>query len=388
MFFAIVSSVCHRLAAIVKETGLSPLTLRAPHATVQLKARRSMAQALQLPVPQSFVDLRKAYQQLLLNGWRADAAQAMAVSRLQSLANALMTDLQHPPKGLWLYGPPGRGKSQLLDMFIAALPIPNKRRVHFHQFMDELHRRLHAMPPKPGEDYIQRLADEISHEAAVLGFDEFYLTNLPDAMLLGRLMQALFRKGTVVVATSNWPLPELFQGGLNADRFMPLLRTLESKMEPLDLGDSVDYRQHIKPTVSQYVLDTDGESAAAQLTVLFEEYAEGPAAPALSFLTAKRRQGGAIWLTFQEACEKNLGRSEYQQLSAIYNTVVIEGIPQLTVSDADAALRLATLVDILYEQRRRLIISSHVPAAQICQKGPAAQVFQRTASRLAEMTGA
>lgn len=349
-----------------------------------------MALALHSPhsIQPAYVDLCRVYQSWLQEGWRADAAQALAISRLQSLANALMSDLPHPPRGLWLYGPPGRGKSRMLDLFMENLPIPNRRRVHFHQFMDELHRRLHAMPPMPGEDYVQRLADEINEEAAVLGFDEFYLTNLPDAMLLGRLMQALFRRGTVVVATSNWPLPELFQGGLNRDRFMPLLRTLEKHMEPIDLGDSIDYREHIKPTVSQYVLDTNWESSMAQLTVLFDEYSDGPTSPPLPWLAAKRIEGGAIWLTFNEICEKPFGRSEYQQLSKIYTTFVIEGIPQLSPADADAALRLSTLIDILYEQKRRLIVSSHVLPAEICPKGAAAQVFQRTASRLVEMTGA
>lgn len=343
------------------------------------------------------VDLFASYQKLLQQGWQPDASQARAVMRLQSLANALQSDLDSPPKGPWLYGPPGRGKSQLLDMFMEQLPIPNKRRVHFHAFMAELHRRLNAMPPAPVEarhkpDLIAKLAEEISAEAAVLGFDEFYLTNLPDAMFLGRLMQALFKQGTVVVATSNWALPNLFQGGLNRDRFTPLLRLLEANMDPIDLGNGLDFRQHGKDPAGQgastYILTRTGESAEAHLSVLFDEYARGRNIPVPSFLHARRSGGTALWATFTELCDKPLGRQEYQQLVTSYQTIVIEGIPQLTASEADSALRLATLVDIIYEHRRRLIVSAAVPPQAICTQGAAAQVFERTASRLIELTHA
>lgn len=344
------------------------------------------------------VDLFSSYQKLIANGWQPDASQARAVMRLQSLANALQSDLTEAPKGLWLYGPPGRGKSQLLDMFMASLPQPNKRRVHFHAFMAELHRRMNAMPPAPLEarhkpDLIGILAAEIASEASVLGFDEFYLTNLPDAMFLGRLMQALFKQGTVVVATSNWALPDLFQGGLNRDRFTPLLKLLEANLEPVDLNNGLDFRIHGKPQLkgngegaSTYLIVPDGESAEAHLTVMFEEYADGPTSPALPFLHTRRRQGRALWATFREFCDKPLGRSEYQQLATSFQTIIIEGIPQLTAAEADSTLRLTTLIDILYEQRCRLIVSAAVPPHQICTTGPAAQVFQRTASRLVELT--
>ena len=344
------------------------------------------------------VDLFSSYQKLISNGWQADASQARAVMRLQSLANALQSDLAAPPKGLWLYGPPGRGKSQLLDMFMESLPQPNKRRVHFHAFMAELHRRLNAMPPSPLEarhkpDLIGMLAAEISAEASVLGFDEFYLTNLADAMFLGRLMQALFKQGTIVVATSNWAMPDLFQGGLNRDRFTPLLKVLEANLEPVDLNNGLDFRLHGKvPTkgkgegASTYLIVPDGESAEAHLTVLFEDNAHGSNQPELPFLYSRRRRGNALWATFSELCDKPLGRSEYQQLANSYKTLIIEGIPQLTPAEADSTLRLTTLVDILYEHRCRLIVSASVPPAQICVSGPAAQVFQRTASRLVELT--
>lgn len=338
------------------------------------------------------VDLFSRYQEKLRNGWQADAAQARAVIRLQSLANALMSDLPNPPKGLWLYGPPGRGKSQMLDMFMEALPIPTKRRVHFHAFMTELHRRMNALPPDPAsrKDMVQRVAEELNAEATVLGFDEFYLTNLPDAMFLGRLMQSLLKMGTVVVATSNWALPDLFQGGLHRDRFMPLLRLLEANLEPINLNDGFDYRTMAPKgqALANYVQTQPGESPEGQLTVLFESYAYGAESPRLPFLFTKHQKGNALWATFAELCDKPLGREEYQQIATTFQTVVIEGIPMLAASDADSALRLATLVDILYEHHCRLVASAVVPPTELCVAGAAAQVFLRTASRMAELTRA
>lgn len=342
--------------------------------------------------PSLTANLGAAYQSKLKHGWQPDAAQSIAINQLQALAEALNSNQSKPPKGLWLYGPPGRGKSQMLDMFMASLPMPTKRRVHFHAFMTELHQRMNAMPAPPlharnKPDHVAQIAAEIHAEATVLGFDEFYLTNLPDALFLGRLMQALFKLGTVVVATSNWPLPDLFQGGLNRESFMPLLKLLQEHLQPIDLSGGPDYRQqHPTTGPSHYVLAKAGESAEPQLSALFTEYAHGPNHQPLPFLHAKRQYGSAIWLTFAEVCDQPLGRQEYHQLAQTFQTVVIEGIPSLTPAEANSALRLSTLVDILYEKRRRLIISSTVSPAEICPSGPAAQVFQRTASRLVEMT--
>ncbi len=332
------------------------------------------------------VDLFAPYRTLLAQGWQADTTQARAVVRLQALANALLGNATQPPKGVWLHGPPGRGKSALLQLFLENLPKVPFRRVHFHAFMEELHRRLHAMPPTPGQDYVAILANDIAAEATVLGFDEFYLTNLPDAMLLGRLMKHLFAKGVVVVASSNWPLPELFQGGLNRDRFLPLLTLMEAHLDPLPLAGSLDYRQRTaKPQWGHYVTAPVGESAEARLEGWWHELNEGPTVKAPAWLQAKRVQGSAVWLTFAQACQQNLGRTEYRELANLYRTIILEGVPSLTANEADAALRLATLVDILYDQRRRLILSANGLPHQLCEQGPAAEVFKRTASRLAEL---
>lgn len=331
--------------------------------------------------------LMGTYQARLAAGWQPDAPQTHAVQRLQALSSALMQPLQQVPRGLWLFGPPGRGKSQLLDMFIDDLPIATKRRVHFHRFMAELHHRMNAMPLKAGTDYVAHLAEDLHAEASVLGFDEFYLTNLPDAMLLGRLMQHLFRLGTVVVATSNFAQDELFQGGLHRDRFLPLLKLIKTHLEPIDLRHGRDYRLPPAATsLPHYVHTQSGESDEAHLSVLYEDYANGPTLSPAQHVHAKRQQGKALWLTFAEACERPLGRQEYHDLASQFSTLVLEGIPRFGPTDTDAALRLITLVDIWYEQKRRLIVSAAAPAAALCPVGPAAELFRRTASRLTELT--
>lgn len=332
------------------------------------------------------VDFMSLYRERLKHGWQPDTAQALAVNRLGSLLQALTSQLNKPPRGLWLFGPPGRGKSQLLDLFIEQVPTPAKRRIHFHSFMEELHRRLHAMPVGKG-DPLAILAAEIAAEANVLGFDEFYLTNIADAMLLGRLMKFLFKQNVVVVATSNWAMPDLFQGGLNRDRFLPFLRLMEEHFEPIDLRNGPDWRLvgHA-PSASDYILVRPGESIEAHLQVLFNAYAHGPEQPKLTAWNPRKQKGRAIWLTFKECCDKPRSRGEYAHLVNNFDTLILEGVPQLTAREADAALRLATLVDILYEQNRRLVVGASVPPEEICTEGDAAQVFQRTASRLVQLT--
>jgi cell division protein ZapE len=323
--------------------------------------------------------------------WQPDFAQAQAVTRLQHLLTALQSNLAKPPKGLWLFGPPGRGKSQLLNVFMQHLPTSMRsRRVHFHSFMAEIHHRFHTLQCPAGKDPMAIVASDIAQTAQVLGFDEFYLTNIADAMLLGRLMQALFRQGVVVVATSNWDMPNLFQGGLNRDRFLPFLKLMESHLEPIDLRQGPDWRLQGQPSaihVGQYILTPAGESPQAHLQTLFHEFSTGPEQPPCTTFSVKQQRGQAIWLTFSQACDHPHSRSDYAELANHFSTIILEGIPQLTAREADPTLRLTMLVDILYEHNRRLVVSAAVPPLHIALQGDAAQVFQRTASRLVQMTG-
>lgn len=328
------------------------------------------------------VSLRDRYNDELAHGWKQDAAQEAAVTLLENLTEALHAGGKTPPKGIYMFGPVGRGKSRLLDMFVAQLGNIPVRRTHMHGFMTELHQRLNDI--KSG-DPIEQTAKEMSLEFAVLGFDEFYVTNIADAMLLGRLFEFLFKYQVVVVATSNWPMDELFQNGLNRDRFLPFLRTLQKNMVSVDLGNGEDYRQQFASAWPLYVITSTGLPAQPQLQVLFDHYTRGdrPAVPKEFKPVAFR--GRCAWYTFEELCDQPVGRREYAKLVRQADTLVVENVPVLTPAEADAALRFVTLVDLCYEHRRRVIVSAAVYPNMLCTSGPVASAFKRTASRLAEM---
>jgi cell division protein ZapE len=192
--------------------------------------------------PQSFL---AAYRRRQAEGWQDDAAQDAAVSALNALLAALQQPSKTSPRGVYLYGPVGRGKSELLYLCLQNLGTVTHRRVHFHAFMAELHQRIHAIH---GGDPVKQIARELASEHRVLGFDEFYVTNIADAMLLGRLFEHLFKNGAVVVATSNWPMDELFQNGRNRMRFLPFIRLIKAHLQAVDLGDGADYRQRENET--------------------------------------------------------------------------------------------------------------------------------------------
>ncbi|MFZ2587452.1 MAG: cell division protein ZapE [Alphaproteobacteria bacterium] len=321
-------------------------------------------------------------------GYVADAAHVRVVTRLEHLLQALGADTATPPMGVYLYGPVGRGKSWLMNLFFESVTLP-KRRVHFHAFMQELHTRMHHMVTKPGQDLMQLVAADVAAECAVLCFDEFYITNIADAMLLGRLMEALFKQGVVVVATSNWGMEDLFQGGVNRDRFMPFIKTLQKYLEPLDIGEGRDYRQdtRAKPSdVPAYYIVAGREAVTPQLQMLFEQFAVGVAAPLPADMVAKRQVGRACWFTFAELCEKFLGREHFLELVRVCDTVVLEGVPELTTRDANVALRLIALIDILYEHKKRLVMSAATSPEHLCVAGDAAEPFKRTASRMRQLT--
>ena len=337
------------------------------------------------------MSIGEAYNARLQDGWLEDEAQQDAVVQLAALLRQLDTP-GAMPKGIYMYGPVGRGKSQLMGLFMEQVAHLPSRRTHFHEFMREMHQRSHEI--KSG-DTVQQIARDLAAGVRVLGFDEFYITNIADAMLLGRLFEYMFKHGIVIVATSNWPIEDLFQNGRNRKGFLPFLRLLKNNLTAVDLGDGQDYRRPESPDWPLYLLESP--QTPARLQALFDEYAaDGTEAggslpnefgsyPAPGRIVAEAYRGRTGWYRFADICDRALGRNEYLDLLRETDTLVIEGVPRFASGEADAALRLVTLIDICYELKRRVIVSAAAYPDELYSDGPAASAFRRVASRLAEM---
>jgi cell division protein ZapE len=345
--------------------------------------------------PQSFI---AAYRARLAQGWRSDPAQEAAVAVLNALLSALKTPARTPPKGVYLYGPVGRGKSELLALLLQFLNPVTYRRVHMHAFMAELHQRIHDIT---SGDPVKQIALQLASEFRVLGFDEFYVTNIADAMLLGRLFEHLFKAGAVIVATSNLPMDELFQNGRNRQSFFPFIRLIRAHLNAVDLGNGRDYRLPDDPRWPLYVIANGQmgkwaesprgtravgpDEAEAQLEALFSQYAGDGEQRAYEAIEAKAFAGRCAWFAFPAICERALGSADYIALTHHADTIIVEGVPFFDENASDAALRLVSLIDVCYEQKRRVIVAAPAYPDELYTKGPVYQAFRRVASRLAEM---
>lgn len=284
------------------------------------------------------------------------------------------------PKGIYLCGPVGRGKSILMQMVFDAAPMREKRRVHFHPFMEEMQKRMHTAQPRDGVDMVLSMASEISEEARLFCFDEFYVTNIGDAILLGRLLEALFQCGVTLCATSNWAPKNLFQDGYNRLSFLPFLDVLTKNIQVCIIPDGTDWRRSEENPESLTHL-----SAGDQ----FSHWTQTPALPTtVAFLRmsvdASGVNKGVYWFNFKELCARAIGRIEYMELCQMARAVIISDMPQLglTESSVDAAMRFVVLIDLLYEQSIPVRIFSHHALDEICPHGPSAFAFQRTISRI------
>ncbi|ABK43614.1 AFG1-family ATPase [Magnetococcus marinus MC-1] len=286
------------------------------------------------------------------------------------------------PRGLYLHGPVGRGKSMLMQLLFDAAAVSAKRRVHFHPFMEELHQRMHRCNPPRGIDMLDYIASELSQETRLLCFDEFFVTNIGDAMLLGRLLESLFKCGVTLCATSNWAPENLFQGGYNRLSFIPFLKILQQNVTILDLAHGVDWRRN--PL-------TDGSEGELQtFDQIFESCtAEQPTPRVIRLkkeeMTAVAAANGCYWFDFAELCQRSLGRTEYLDLCSKAQVVLLSDIPVLTEELSDPALRMVVLIDLLYEHGIPMRIDAAAPVDELCTGGPVSFTYQRTASRLYEL---
>ncbi len=297
-----------------------------------------------------------------------------------------------PPKGLYLWGGVGRGKSMLMDLFADNTGISQKRRVHFHAFMQDLHRAMHAARQTGVDDPLAPFADALVHDIRLLAFDEMQITDITDAMIVGRLFERLLAGGVVIVTTSNRPPQDLYKNGLNRALFLPFIALLESRMEVVELVSPHDYRQYRLRGAQVYF--HAGSTATARIDAIWRDLI-GTTMPAALVLPVNGRQielaryaNGAARASFWELCAKPLGPADFLALAQAIRVLVLEDIPQLSASNYNEAKRFVILIDALYEAKTRLICSAADTPERLYVEGEGSFEFARTASRLREMQDA
>ena len=293
------------------------------------------------------------------------------------------------PKGLYIYGRVGRGKSMLMDSFFTSVAMEKKRRVHFYAFMADVHARIHARRAEKG-DPIVPVAKSIASETTLLCFDEFHIVDIADAMIIGRLFAALFDEGVVVVATSNRAPGALYEGGLQRERFLPFIDLLKARLDVLQLDGPRDYRLARFAGRQTYFTPINDHSYRALEHAFADLTDNASAAPASvtvlgRTITVPRAARGVAWFHFDEICGQALGPQDYLALVARYHTFVVEGIPQLSLEQRNEAKRFNILIDTLYDAHGNLVCSAAAPPQELYTEGEGSFEFQRTVSRLLEM---
>jgi len=345
--------------------------------------------------------VRKAYEaELLAKGFQSDPAQLRAVDALQRCAdewaaykgkrsNALKKLINRPeiPRGVYMYGGVGRGKSFLMECFFNAVPLKRKVRLHFHEFMREVHRELASL--QGVQDPLDVLGANIAKKYKLICFDEFHVADITDAMILYRLLVALFDNGVGFVTTSNFTPDGLYPNGLHRDRILPAIALLNERMEIVNVDNGTDYRRRTLEMVKLYHTPL-GPEADAAMEETFNRLAEvQDEDPVLHIeareIRARRRAGGVVWFDFKTLCGGPRSQNDYLEIATQFHTVLLSDVPFMPVNMASPARRFTWLVDVLYDRRVKFILSAAVPPEQLYTEGPLAHEFPRTVSRLNEM---
>lgn len=343
-----------------------------------------------------------AYEALLAaRGFMADLAQRTAAERLQRLYYELLSfkvarsralrrifSPPAPPRGLYFWGGVGRGKSFLMDCFYAAVPYRRKRRIHFHAFMHDVHRQLNEL--KGESDPLLKVAERIASEVRLICFDEFHVSDIADAMILGRLLEALFARGVIFVMTSNYPPDNLYPSGLQRENFLPTIALIKSHVDVLQIDAGVDYRLRTLEQVEIFHYPADA-AAELKMAEYFAAIAGGAGAEGGSVevlgreIPTIRRGNGVIWFDFKTLCGGPRSQNDYLELARGHHTVLLSGIPKMSARMASEARRFTWLVDIFYDHKVKLIATADCDPDHLYTEGTQASEFFRTASRLTEM---
>jgi cell division protein ZapE len=342
----------------------------------------------------------RLYEEALATGeLKADAAQLNAARRLAELNEALeekrgfslFRRSSSPPKGLYIWGDVGRGKTLLMDFFFAAAPVFKKRRAHFNRFMMDVHARIHAERQRSGSsDPIPVVAHALAEEVRLLCFDEFQVSDVADAMILGRLFDHLFKEGVTLVVTSNTAPDRLYEGGLNRQLFLPFIAELKERLEILELNGPLDYRLDRISGLKVYLtpLSKEADVAMDSAWKRLTDCLRGKPAVVSVFgrkLSVPQAARGVARFSFDELCNRPLAAADYVAIAQAYHTVLIDHIPVMTDNMHNVARRFTLLIDTFYDEAVKLICSAAVPPDQLYPDGIASDAFRRTVSRLAEM---
>ena len=338
--------------------------------------------------------------ELQTRGYQSDPAQRAAVDRLQRCydewveyksrrSNAFKKLIIHPdlPRGVYMWGGVGRGKSFLMDSFYMIVPVQRKTRLHFHEFMREVHRELEEL--KGTADPLDELARRIAKRYRLICFDEFHVSDIADAMILYRLLDKLFENGVQFVMTSNYDPDTLYPDGLHRDRMLPAIELIKSKLDVINVDAGIDYRKRTLAQVEVYHTPLGAASDKA-LRDAFSRLAAVPdESPILRIekreLKALRRADGVVWFDFATLCGGPRSQNDYLELASRFHAVILSGVPQMSVRMASEARRFTWLIDVLYDHKVKLLMSAAVPPDQLYLDGPMANEFARTVSRIVEM---
>jgi cell division protein ZapE len=352
--------------------------------------------------------LRKIYErQIAERGFRADPAQLAVIGRLEALRSRLIATHSSRAslsgrllrvigrrggpageRGLYLWGPVGRGKTWLMDLFFQSLPFPERRRRHFHRFMHDVHAELKSLSDVAAP--LETVAERLAAEVRVLCFDELFVTDIADAMILGGLFGGLFRRGVTLVATSNVPPGDLYRGGLQRRRFLPAIELIEQHVEVVTAGGDRDYRLRQLTQAGTY-LSTANPNTAGRLRTLFAELSdhadasEGAVEIEGRSIPVVRQSEGVVWFEFSALCNGPRSQEDYIELARNYQSVIISNVPVMDALREDEARRFVALVDEFYDRCVKLVISAAAPPAQLYRGERLPLEFQRTVSRLTEM---